>query len=156
MPNDPHIYRQYAYLSIKGYGPSESITKIIGIQPDEDWSEGDSWERECVPAGTLRNFTSWRLNSGLAETEDLNEHIRTLLVRLIRKRKSILSLQTDYSVKVVCVSFNLQAFSFELDFELQKELVQLGLRIWFDAYFNQDPHELISDLKQQLADKKQP
>ena len=148
MSREPQIYRQYAYLRVTGYGPSDSITKILKILPDEEWSEGEVWEDK--PKGWRRTFTNWKLNSGLDESAGLNEHIEQLLMRINRKRQNIMALHSEYTVKLVCVSFNLQAFSFELDFEHQKQLTQFGISIWFDAYSYQDPHELISDLRQQL------
>ncbi len=149
MPQEPQIYRQYAYLRITGYGPSSDITKCLGITPDKEWSEGDAWRE--VPPIQKRYFTNWVLNSGLPETEDLNSHIEAVLRQLRTKRTQILSLQGDYSVQMVCVSYSLQSFSFELEFELQKALTSFGIRLWFDAYcIEQDVHELVTDLREQL------
>ena len=147
--NAPEIYRQYAYLSITGYGPSDDITKILKITPSDEWSEGDPW-KDKLP-NEKRFFTRWRLNSGLKETEGLNAHIRVLLRNFRRKRLELLSLTGKYDVKVVCVSYNLQSFSFELDFELQRMLTDFGLRLWFDAYIDHHAHETIADLRQQLS-----
>ncbi len=153
MPQDPEINRQFAYLNITGYGPSLDITKRIGIEPDEEWSEGDVW-KEGHPYNSKRFFTFWKLNSGLLETEDLNLHIEELLRQIKRKRSEIQSLVCDYEVKITCVSYNTQSFGFELDFDLQRQLTSFGIRLEFDFYNNCDPHILIYDLKQQLENAK--
>jgi hypothetical protein len=151
MSREPFIYRQYAYLRITGSGPAEEITNTLGVQPDEIWSEGDPWEHN--PAYKKRYYTSWKLNSGLDEVANLNDHIGALLTRISHKREALLSLATKYTVKVVCVSYTLQNFSFELDFEHQKMLTDFGLRLWFDAYSFEDTHELVAELRQQLENK---
>lgn len=43
MPLEPQTYRQYAYLRITGKGPSSRITDVLGMRPNEEWSEGDNW-----------------------------------------------------------------------------------------------------------------
>ena len=148
MPRDPHIYRQYAYLKISGYGPSSIITQRLGIEPDKEWSEGDTWQSK--PPNEKRFFTLWQLNSGLSEDKDLNDHIRAILHRIRRKRTELQSLLGDYNVEMGCVSFNQQSFGFALDFDLQRELTSFGIKLWFDAYISGDVHELVCDLKDQI------
>ncbi len=148
---DHQIYRQYAYLSIRGHGPSSVITKHLGLDPDKEWSEGDPWKDK--EPHKKRKFMFWQLDSGLTETEDLNDHVRSLMQKLKSKRTKIQTLMGNYDVKVVCVSYSLQNFSFELDFELQRELTAFGLRIWYDAYIDGDTHSHVQDLREQLRDK---
>ena len=148
MPQDPFIYRQYAYLSITGSGKSAVITDVLEIEPDEEWSEGDAWRPE--PMSSKRFSMRWKLNSGGLETDDLNHHIALILNQLKRKREVLLSLLGKYDVTIVCVSYNLQGFCFELDFNLQRTLTDFGIRLWFDAYNLTDPHAEINDLKDQL------
>jgi len=148
MPQEPHIYKQYAYLSITGHGKSSKITHLLGVEPDEEWSEGDPWL--SGPPNNKRFSTNWKLNSGVLELEDLNVHIEEIVRKIKPKRAEVLSLLGEYDVKLVCVSYSLQCFSFELDFALQRELTSLGIRIWFDAYIDYDVHHLVHDLKSQL------
>ncbi|MGI9387999.1 MAG: DUF4279 domain-containing protein, partial [Methyloligellaceae bacterium] len=103
MPQEPQMYRQYAYLAITGSGPSSDITNRLGLQPDEEWSEGDAWREK--PPNQTRFFTFWQLNSGALETEDLNVHVKGILWRLKRKKSEVQSLLGDYDVKLVCVSY---------------------------------------------------
>ncbi|MBO9468445.1 DUF4279 domain-containing protein [Tropicibacter sp. R15_0] len=146
MPLEPQTDRQYAYLSIIGTGPSSRITEILGLQPDDEWSEGDVEVRQGREK--IRHFTNWKRSSGLRDTEDLNAHIRALLHQVdFNRRPKLMSLLGDYDVKVVCVSYTWQCFSFELDFRLQRELTQLGIRTWFDAYIDGDVHEMMHDFK---------
>ncbi len=145
MPLQPQTYRQYAYLGIRGKGPSKKITDVLGMQPDDEWSEGDPWQ--IKGPHKKRWFTSWKLNSGLPETEDLNDHVQAILARLRVRELALQSLVGTYDVRMVLVSYNLQCFSFELDFQHQRRLTQLGIRTWFDAYIDQDVHELMFDLR---------
>ncbi len=149
MPLEPQTYRQYAYLGIQGKGPSNQITNALGIEPDEEWSEGDAWQTKGPHK--KRWFTNWKLNSGVLETEDLNTHVDAILRRLRTRELALQSLTGDYDVRVVMVSYNLQCFSFELDFQHQRRLTQLGVRTWFDAYIDEDVHRLMFDLRAQYG-----
>lgn len=110
MPLEPQTYRQYAYLANKGSGPSNKITDILGIEPDEEWSEGDIWQKNAPHKKQF--FTFWKLNSGALETEELNVHVEAILRILHTRTLALQSLTGDYDVKVVMVSHNLQCFSF--------------------------------------------
>jgi hypothetical protein len=145
MPLEPQTYRQYAYLGILGKGPAQKITDVLGINPDDEWSEGDPWQSKGPYK--KRWFTNWKLNSGLPETKDLNEHVGAILGRLNVRELAIQSLNGDYDVRMVLVSHNLQCFSFELDFQHQRRLTQLGIRTWFDAYIDEDVHKMMFDLR---------
>ncbi|WP_417278268.1 DUF4279 domain-containing protein [Celeribacter sp.] len=145
MPQDPQTYRQYAYLDITGNGPSSRITETLGLTPDEDWSEGDPWQTKG--RHRTRRFTYWKLNSGVLETEDLNTHTKAILQRLYTHESALKNLTGEYDVRLVLVSYNLQGFSFELDFRHQRHLTQLGIRTWFDAYIDEDVHKLMFDIR---------
>jgi hypothetical protein len=145
MPLEPQTYRQYAYLGIIGKGPAQKITDILGVNPDDDWSEGDTWQTKGPHK--KRWFTNWKLNSGLPETDDLNAHVGAILNRLNVRELAVQSLTGDYDVRMVLVSHNLQCFSFELDFQHQRRMTQLGIRTWFDAYIDEDVHKMMFDLR---------
>lgn len=145
MPLEPQTYRQYAYLGIQGKGPAQAITDVLGVDPDDEWSEGDPWQSKGPHK--KRWFTNWKLNSGIPETEDLNIHVEAILRRLLTRELALQSLNGDYDVRMVFVSHNLQCFSFELDFQHQRRLTQLGIRTWFDAYIDEDVHKLMFDLR---------
>ena len=149
MPLDPQTYRQYAYLSIRGKGPSKKISDALGIEPDEEWSEGDAWQAEGPHK--QRWFTNWKLNSGVLDTEDLNVHVEAILRRVRSRELMLQALTGDYDVRIVLVSYSLQNFSFELDFQHQRRLTQLGIRMWFDAYIDEDVHRLMFDLRAQYG-----
>jgi len=149
MPLEPQTYRQYAYLGIQGKGPSQKISDALGLEPDEEYSEGDDWRTQ--EPHKKRWLTNWKLNSGVLETEDLNIHVGAILRRLRSRELALQSLTGDYDVRIVLVSFNRQCFSFELDFQRQRRLTQLGIRTWFDAYIDQDVHKLMFDLGTQYG-----
>lgn len=48
-------------------------------------------------------------------------------------------------------SYNLQCFRFELDFQHQRSLTQLGIRTWFDASIDDDVHKLMFDVRSQYG-----
>ena len=137
---------QYAYLCITGVGSSQKITDALGIEPTKEWSEGDPW----MPASqnAKRFFMHWDLESGLDHNADLNDHIRAIMMRLSRKRAAVQELIGPYDVKITCVSYDPTNFSFELDFGLQRQLTDFGIRLWFDTYLASDPHTLVQDLRQ--------
>ena len=91
------------------------------------------------------------MNSGVLETENLNIHVEAILRRVRSRELALQSLTGEYDVRVVLVSFNLQCFSFELDFQHQRRLTQLGIRTWFDAYIDEDVHKLMFDLRAQYG-----
>lgn len=149
MPLEPQTYRQYAYLRITGARPSQEITRIIGCNPDEAWSTGDKWRR--VGPNESRRFSMWKRNSGLNDDQGLNQHIQAIIQFLHTKRPEIQELLKDFDICVVCVSHSLQSFSFEMSFDNQLALSQMGIRTWFDAYIDEDVHKMMYDLRCQLG-----
>ncbi|MEO9971583.1 MAG: DUF4279 domain-containing protein [Hyphomonadaceae bacterium] len=143
---------QYAYLCITGAGSSQKITDVLGLKPTKEWSEGDPWIRSGQ--NTKRFFMHWDLESGLEHSADLNDHIRAIMMKLRSKRSAVLELVGPYDVKITCVSYDRTNFSFELDFGLQRQLTDFGIRLWFDTYLASDPHALVQDLRQQIAGQK--
>ena len=94
-----------------------------------------------------RFFTFWQRNSGVTESEELNTHVDAILQSLHSHQLKLQSLTGEYDVCVVFVSYSLQCFSFELDFEHQRSLTQLGIRTWFDSYIYEDVHKLMFDVR---------
>ena len=67
------------------------------------------------------------------------------------KRDGILRASTFGKLQIVCVGFYYQSFSWEPNFEHQKEITALGIGFWFDTYSQGDYHEEIVDLREQLG-----
>ena len=149
MPRDPETDRQYAYFRVTGSGPSSRITKILGMDPDQEWSEGDEWSGKGPHR--KRHFTSWVRNSGQPDTAELNTHVRAIINQFRLNGDAVRRLHSDYEVKVVMVSHSQQSFSFELDFDCQRDLTQLGVATWIDAYPSEDVHKLTYDLLSRLG-----
>ena len=67
MTYDQLTNREYAYFHIRGSGRHELITKAIGVEPQDAYSDTDLNPKNGKPFGV----TKWRLNSGLDDTEPL-------------------------------------------------------------------------------------
>lgn len=91
------------------------------------------------------------MDSGLLDTESLDSHINALLRKLRPKRDGILRASTLAKLQIVCVGFYYQSFSWEPNFEHQKEITTLGIGLWFDTYSFGDYHEKMVDSREQLG-----
>jgi hypothetical protein len=70
--------QQYAYFSVSdGFDPAE-ITKRVGVRPTESWRRGDICPRRQME----RKFSRWSLHSRLGRDQELEAHIRDVLVQL--------------------------------------------------------------------------
>lgn len=152
MPSQPQTYRHYAYFCARGLEDTAPITSKLGIQPDAFWNMGDAFERRGHPF--KRHLSSWKLNSGLPDTSELDRHIEALLRRLSPHRQALLDLGTTFKLQIVCVEHTLQNFSWELEFENQRLATKLGIGFWIDAYDYSDPHEEMVELREELAVRK--
>lgn len=153
MSSPPETDREYAYFRAIGSFNPEDVTKALSIEPNESWSTGDKFERR----GHVfrRRGSNWKLDSGHLDTEELELHISTLLNKLRRHRNGLLHISTFAQIQFVCVGHYYQSFSFELNFEHQKELTALGIGLWFDTYSSGDQHEQMVELREQLNVRKE-
>ena len=150
MSDEVWTEREYAFLIIEGHGPLPKITEALDIDPDTGWSEGDAWPSKSDP-DRVRKRTNWRLNSGLNDTYPLNQHVREVMARLSGKRNAVLRLGAQYDVRIVFVMQSTWRSRFELDFALQRDLTDFGIRLWFDAIQDVSVHDLVTGLQNRLA-----
>jgi hypothetical protein len=66
---------QYAYLTITADFDPEQITSTVGLMPSESWRKGDRNERTHYE----RKFSRWSLESRLARSSSLEDHVRDVL-----------------------------------------------------------------------------
>jgi len=149
MSNSAATDREYAYFRAVGSFDPAEITKILGTEPNECWGTGDEFERRGHTFN--RRSSSWKLESGHNDNEDLDVHISALLAKLRRQRDGLLRASTIAKLQIVCVGFYYQSFSWEPNFEHQKEITALGIGFWFDTYSFGDYHEEMVELREQVG-----
>jgi len=133
----PNTDREYAYLSITGYGDHKEISQALELEPSRAWNIG-----EDRPRGGKYTCTKWRLDSGLKDTESMDKHIDALLVGLESRREALRKLYPDWTASIQCVGYYPSS---QHGHHLSKENIQtaahLGLEFDFDLYFvGEDEH----------------
>ena len=82
---------------------------------------------------------SWRLSSGLDDTQPLNEHIQNLSVYLQPKAEAFRQLWLDYDLTLQCVGyFPTNGHGVHFDREQIRQAAQLGLAFDLDFYYVDD------------------
>ena len=149
MSNSADTDREYAYFRAVGSFDPAEMTGVLGIEPSECWSTEDEFE---IRGNTFnRRSSSWKLDSGHGDNEGLDIHISALLGTLSSQRDGLLRASTIAKLQIVCVGFYYQSFSWEPNFEHQKELTALGVGFWFDTYSFGDYHEEMVELREQVG-----
>jgi hypothetical protein len=90
-----------AYLRITGSGPVDLITRHMGLEPDDGWSEGDSRRR----GGGNYTFSSWSLHSGERKGLPLDAHLRALWRRIEPYGERLVHLGPEFARYLVCVAW---------------------------------------------------
>jgi len=135
MTSPPMTNREYAYFRVTGLGKHETITKILGFEPSEAWSEGDENPR----TGKQREFMSWVMKSGHDDTEPMDRHIQSLLIFLGTRASSIQKLWVEYDLFIQCVGYYPPSgHGTHLDRETVRQAARLGLSFDMDYYFTDD------------------
>jgi hypothetical protein len=135
MTSPPLTNREYAYFHVSGPGTHEKVTEIIGIKPSEAWNVGDTNPQNGRP----RKFMSWRLSSGLDDTQPLDQHIQNLFLYLHPKAQSLRQLWLEYDLTLQCVGyFPPSGHGMHFNREQIRQAAQLGLAFDFDFYYVDD------------------
>ena len=139
MTSPPLTTREYAYFCVTGPGTHQEVTERLGLHPSEAWNVGDEG-----PKGRARLFMSWRLSSGLDDTEPLDRHIQNLLLLLGRRAEALRTLWVDYDLTLQCVGYSPPSgHGAHFDREQIRQAAQLGLAIDLDFYYVDDhAHEV--------------
>jgi hypothetical protein len=140
MTSPPLTTREYAYLHITGPGTHEYITETLGIKPTEAWNVGDTNARNGKP----RRLMSWRLSSGLDDTQPLAQHIANLFLLLNTRADSLRALWVDYELTLQCVGyFPASGHGVHFNRDQVRHAAQLGLAFDLDFYYVDDyEHEV--------------
>lgn len=129
--------REYAYFHISGPGTHEKVTEILGIKPSEAWNVGDANPQSGKPC----KFMSWRLSSGLDDTQPLDLHLQSLFLHLHRKVESLRLLWLEYELTLQCVGyFPPSGHGMHFNREQIRQAAQLGMAFDLDFYYVDD-HE---------------
>jgi hypothetical protein len=137
MTSPPLTTREYAYFHISGPGTHEKVTEILGIKPSEAWNVGDANPQSGKPC----KFMSWRLSSGLDDTQPLDLHLQSLFLRLHRKAESLRLLWLEYELTLQCVGyFPPSGHGKHFNREQIRQAAQLGMAFDLDFYYVDD-HE---------------
>lgn len=132
MNTAPNTNREYAYISITGYGDHREVSKTLGLEPSEAWNIG---EKRRKGVGT-HAATKWRYDSGLDDTEEMEKHVDVLLVLLETRHNALLNLYPKWKVFIQCVGYYpFSQHGFHLSHENIMTASHLGLSFDFDFYF---------------------
>ena len=121
--------RELAYFSVTGPGRHEDITQRLELKPSAAWNSG-----ELNARGQPRHEMTWRLDSGLEESEPMERHIDTLLLYLAPRSGSLRELWLDYTLTLQCVGRYSSSHGVHLDRERVRQLAALGIAVDLDLY----------------------
>ncbi|MCU7866650.1 MAG: DUF4279 domain-containing protein [Candidatus Thiodiazotropha sp. (ex Lucinoma borealis)] len=135
LASPPLTNREYAYFRVTGKGSHEKFSKIIGIEPTNQWSEGDINPRNNKP----RKFMNWNLESGLDDTHGIEDHIEALFSVLEPLRDTLANLSDEYEFCIQCVGyFPASGHGIYLDKSTIKRAANLGIGFDYDFYYIDD------------------
>ncbi len=131
----------YAYFTIDGLGKSAVVTELLGLMPDDEFSEGDPRKRVGI-----HKTMKWMLYSRLPKEGSLHEtmeqHVIDVLSRVEEFKEKLVLLSDEYKPYIQCVAYYHGA---QLGFGLSKNTLErasaLGLGIDFDIYSLPDENE---------------
>ncbi len=87
------------------------------------------------PDGPRRRQTHWSMNSAIARTRPLDEHIDELVTFAESHRESLESLQADCQIDIFCGVFSgVGQGGFAIEPSLSRRLGDLKLAVEFDIY----------------------
>lgn len=134
MSQPPMTNREFAYLSISGNGTHQEITEILGVEPSLAWNPGERSEK----TGRVQKFMRWRKDSGLEDTEPLEQHIKQILMFVVsRKHKEIQELFfKGYDVGIQCAGwYPPSGHGTHLSREIIREAGKANISIDLDFYY---------------------
>ncbi len=149
MASPTQTDRQYAYFRAEGTDEPSWVSSRLDLTPDRCWCLGEPYERNGKVF--TRRSSVWALDSGLDDTQPLNDHIETLLKRLEPHRNAVLGTGTRFRTQIVCVAYCFESFNWELSFHAQRLATALGISFVIDSYSLGDYHEEIVALREELG-----
>lgn len=123
---------QYAYLTVAGDFDPEVMSTRLGLAPTECWQKGEVNAR----TGYERTSSRWSLRSRLAESCELEEHVRDVLEQTRESAEAIREAGREFKCWVQLVGyFHTDYPGFGLDRDLIGGLAALNVGIDCDFYY---------------------
>lgn len=123
---------QYAYFSVTGDFDPSSITSRLRLEPTEQWMKGTRNERTHFE----RKFSRWALESRLARSSSLEDHVRDVLEQTRERAEEIRQVGKEYTAYMQLVGwFHNDYPGFGLDGDIISGLAQLNIGIDCDFYY---------------------
>jgi Domain of unknown function (DUF4279) len=122
---------QYAYFSLHGDFDPAQITQHVGVEPTASWKKGDrTRDRDHV-----RIFSRWTMESTLARSAELDEHIDNVLAQLDANESVIRDVALKHSGTLQLVGYFWQNFpGLHFRSDIVTRLARYGLAVDFDFY----------------------
>jgi hypothetical protein len=124
---------RFAAYVIRGVDVNpEEITQLTGIKPDDSWHIGDQLRH--LPRRAPDSV--WRINSGLADSDEFHRHIAALLARIRPAWPEFVSLGVRYS-PYIDISIHLHEAQGPLVIllpDMMRDLAELNVEVGFDLY----------------------
>lgn len=106
------------------------ISNIIGIPYDRCWRIGD-----LRPKTTIHEKANgWILGSGLSKTTSLEEHLKTLLLRVMPSQDRLLNLLADDQIEISCVIYADSPPALNFEKKIISDISALGASLDIDLY----------------------
>lgn len=123
---------QYAYFSVTGDFDPSSITLRLSLEPTEQWMKGTRNERTHFE----RKFSRWSLESRLARSSSLEDHVRDVLEQTRERAEEIRQVGKEYTAYMQLVGwFHNDYPGFGLDEDVISGLAKLNIGIDCDFYY---------------------
>jgi hypothetical protein len=117
---------------------SKEITEILSCPPTKEAEKGELMSPRN-PKSQIREDSIWILDSGLADTESLENHINKLAVFIREKKNELILLKTKCSLDIFCgLSIIGTQGSFSLSSNIIKSLSDFPIDVVFDLYTEQN------------------
>ena len=135
MASPPLTNREYAYFTVRGKGSHLFVSKKLGVESTNEWSEGDINPHN----NRSRRFMAWNLESGLDDTHPIEEHIEKILILIEPLKDKLDELTQGYDLTIQCVGyFAGTGHGLHLNRETIKRISGLSVAIDYDYYFIDD------------------
>ncbi len=124
------------YFELKGDFDPDVVTRAVSIQPTEVFRKGEQHSQFKVKHP--RAQSSWCLNSGASEDQDLDTHVSNVLEKLENSWPSFVAISAQYSASLNCVinSYGGDTPSIGLERNALKKLGELNSAFDVDLYIS--------------------
>lgn len=121
-------------LTIKNFPMSpDELSQRLGLQPTTAWMKG---QPKKLAKGSLYSFNNWELDSGLNNSESLENHLKALMGKIIPLQMNFTKVCPLYETTISCViySYEKDRPSIFFDKETVDLVAQLKASIDIDLY----------------------